>query len=194
MITVTLDDTEVRRLLRRLSERVSDLRPALSDIGEALVVSTKRRFADSQGPDGRAWEPLSEVTLARYAEERIGRAVAGARSRAARKEGATDASIYRAGAKAEERATKRLATAPGRRPLVGESKRLSREIVYQVGPGQVEIGSAMIQAAVMQFGARARSFTGGRNPWGDIPARPFIGASDADIEALGRILSDHLDA
>ena len=38
----------------------------------------------------------------------------------------------------------------------------------------------MAYAAVHQYGAAKHSFTGGKTPWGDIPARPFLGLSTDD--------------
>lgn len=72
------------------------------------------------------------------------------------------------------------------RPLFGPSGRLSSEIFYETGPGgaSVEIGSNLIYAAVMQFGAGQGAFgttsRGGPIPWGPIPARPFLGVSEED--------------
>lgn len=72
------------------------------------------------------------------------------------------------------------------RPLFGPSGRLSSEIFYEVGSegSSVEIGSSLIYAAVMQFGAAQGAFgttsRGGPIPWGPIPARPFLGVSEED--------------
>lgn len=70
------------------------------------------------------------------------------------------------------------------RPLYGPSGALSQQIFYEAGPDQVEIGSNRIYAAVMQFGAAKGAFgttsRGGPIPWGNIPARPFLGLSDED--------------
>ncbi|MBL4751465.1 MAG: phage virion morphogenesis protein [Amylibacter sp.] len=70
------------------------------------------------------------------------------------------------------------------RPLFGPTKRLSSEINYQTTESRVEWGSNLIQAAVMHFGAGKGEFGTGANgqalPWGNIPARPFIGISDED--------------
>lgn len=80
-------------------------------------------------------------------------------------------------------------TAPG----IGESRQLATRWQYElIGRDAVAIGSPMIQAGVFQFGASARSFTGGRTPWGDIPARPMLGVSDADAEDILAILREHL--
>lgn len=70
------------------------------------------------------------------------------------------------------------------RPLFGPSGALSQQIFYEAGPDHVEIGSNRIYAAVMQFGAAKGAFgstsRGGPIPWGNIPARPFLGISDED--------------
>lgn len=70
------------------------------------------------------------------------------------------------------------------RPLFGPSGALSSIIFHEAGPDQVEWGSPMIYAAVQQFGARKGQFgsmsNGASIPWGDIPARPFLGISPED--------------
>lgn len=61
------------------------------------------------------------------------------------------------------------------------------QIYRQSGPDFAEIGSNAIQAAVMQFGAAKGAFGSGGGqsvPWGDIPARPFLGFADDDRAAL----------
>ena len=64
-------------------------------------------------------------------------------------------------------------------PLIGESRQLSRTINWQLlRPGAVAVGSPMVYSGVQQFGADKASR--GRGPWGAIPARPFLGLSEAD--------------
>ncbi len=70
MPSIEVDDREVTEALRRLQRRLTDLRPALQDIGETLVHTTRRRFATGTGPDGRPWKPLSPVTVARKGHDR----------------------------------------------------------------------------------------------------------------------------
>lgn len=79
-------------------------------------------------------------------------------------------------------------TAPG----IGESRQLSTQWFAEVGDESVLIGSPMIQAGVFHFGAEARSFTGGKTPWGDIPARPVLGVSDDDGDDIVAILREYL--
>jgi phage virion morphogenesis protein len=84
------------------------------------------------------------------------------------------------------------------RPLFGPSGRLSSEIFYEVGPGggSVEVGSNLIYAAVMQFGAAQGAFgatsRGGPIPWGPIPARPFLGVSEEDRTNILATIDDWL--
>lgn len=53
---------EVSRRLSRLAERMGDPTPALNEVGEALLNSTRERFRSRKAPDGTPWAPLSEAT------------------------------------------------------------------------------------------------------------------------------------
>lgn len=83
------------------------------------------------------------------------------------------------------------------RPLIGETGRLGREISYQAGPQSVEVGSNLIYAAVQQFGAAQGAFgrtaRGGPIPWGNIPARPYLGLSPEDEIAIIATVDDWLN-
>lgn len=85
------------------------------------------------------------------------------------------------------------------RPLIGPSKTLSSRQVHSfgVGDGKVSWGTNLTQAAVMQFGAAKGTFgtaaNGSSIPWGDIPARPFIGIGEDDISEIVRLAEEHLD-
>ncbi|MEQ3671482.1 MAG: phage virion morphogenesis protein [Pseudophaeobacter sp.] len=61
----------------------------------------------------------------------------------------------------------------------------------------VEYGSNAIQSAVMQFGAAKGAFgtasNGSSIPWGNIPARPFIGISEEDETNLALELEEWLE-
>ena len=63
---IELDDEVLRRTLRELPERATNLAPALKDIGEHLQESTDRRFDRRESPDGTPWDPVSE----RYARRK----------------------------------------------------------------------------------------------------------------------------
>ena len=81
------------------------------------------------------------------------------------------------------------------RPLIRDGT-LAEQIFHQAGPDSVEWGSNLIQAAVMQFGAAQGAFgktsRGGPIPWGNIPARPYIGVSDEDETMIAETLTDWL--
>jgi phage virion morphogenesis protein len=74
--------------------------------------------------------------------------------------------------------------------------RLRGTLDYQADKDQVRIGTPSIYGATHQFGAAKGAF--GRTrfgvpiPWGDIPARPFLGLSSDDEQELLDILNDHL--
>ncbi len=84
-------------------------------------------------------------------------------------------------------------------PLTGETGTLMSQINYQLlDDVTLRVGSPEDYAAVQQFGAEQGAF--GRNrrnapiPWGDIPARPFLGVSESDeetiLDAFARYLRD----
>ncbi len=64
-IVVDYDDTEVTRMLQRLIDAGGNPRPALLEIGEELVESTKKRFETQTGPDGTPWERNATSTIKR---------------------------------------------------------------------------------------------------------------------------------
>ena len=84
------------------------------------------------------------------------------------------------------------------RPLFGPTGLLSQQFSYTAAPDSVEWGSNRIYAAVMQSGAGKGAFgttsRGSPIPWGNIPARPYLGVSDEDETQLVRIISDYLQS
>ena len=64
---------------------------------------------------------------------------------------------------------------------------LRNSIEYFAGPGEVEIGTSTIYAAIHQSGGLT-----GRGHSVDMPARPFLGMSDQDADNVVAILSDYL--
>ncbi|GAB4481864.1 MAG: phage virion morphogenesis protein [Burkholderiaceae bacterium] len=172
MIRIDIDDRAVLRVLSDLLRRVSDPAPALRDIGEYLVASTRRRFGAGLAPDGTPWAPNSPVTIMRH----LGKYGGSFRRRGG---GLTKKGAARAAAK---------------RPLIGETRRLSSEIAYRLIPRGVEVGSSLVYSAVQQLGARRGQFgrtrRGAPIPWGDIPARPFLGISTQDRDRIIAIIAD----
>jgi phage gpG-like protein len=175
-IRIEVDSRPVLQALQRLVASVGNPAPVLNEIGEALVETTKRRFDTSTGPGGERWAPNAETTLLRYLNAFKG-------SRRKKDGGLTAKGAARLGAK---------------KPLIGETRSLSTTIAPVVNGAVLEIGSPMEYAGVQHFGAKRGTFGTTRHgapiPWGDIPARPFLGLSASDESMVLDILHDHLAA
>lgn len=82
-------------------------------------------------------------------------------------------------------------------PLIGPSKRLSSEIARFASQDGVEIGSSLEYSAVMQDGAKRGAFGKGPGkvtyPWGDIPARVWLGLSQEDETHIIDIADEFLE-
>lgn len=167
MITIQVDDKQVLDMLAELSRRMTNLQPAMKEIGEDIVESTKRRFDSSTSPDGTPWAANSSVTVARY----LGM-FAGSHKK--------DGTLSKRGA----------ARSAGKKPLIGETKTLQSTINYQLnGTSAVHIGSPKVYAAMHQFGGTKAQFP---HLWGNIPARPFLGLSAPDKANILDILGTYL--
>lgn len=66
-ITIDLDDAALQATLSKLAASVADPSPALSEIGEHLLTTTKARFGQGskRAPDGTPWARNAPVTIAR---------------------------------------------------------------------------------------------------------------------------------
>lgn len=144
MIDVHIDDRQIVAMLRRLQESTGNLTPALKEIGEHLLESTKHRFETSTAPDGSLWDANSPVTLDK----------------------------------------KR-----GSKPLIDSGTLMNYSINYDVIGDVLIVGSSSEYAAMQQFGGTKAEFP---YLWGDIPARPFLGISAEDNDAIVQIIQDHL--
>lgn len=152
MITIQINDEQVQAALNRVAASLSDMTPLMATLGERLRKSTQDRMQRGEQPDGAAFAPRSETTLKRY--EKAGESF-------------------------------------GPVPLF-KSGEMRQQLSYRPGPDYLELSSNAIQSAVMQFGAKQGAFGAfigkdkrGRDhfhsiPWGDIPARPFLGLSEQD--------------
>lgn len=81
---------------------------------------------------------------------------------------------------------------------LNRSGEMRQQLATEAESDYVRIGSNAIQAAVMQFGAAKGAFgktsRGGSIPWGNIPARPFLGVSDEDRSDFLAELEDYLES
>ena len=151
--------------LQGMLDRAKNFRPVLAEIGEDQTESTKRRFSTAKAPDGTPWAQNSATTIARYGDL------------FARKKDGT-------------RSKKTEAKIAGKKPLTGETRALATTINYQVlGDNEVGIGSPMVYAAMQQFGGKKSDFP---HLWGNIPARPFLGASEADKVNIADLVGSYM--
>lgn len=82
------------------------------------------------------------------------------------------------------------------RPLV-DSGEMVKDINYQSGPDFAEVIATGKQVRTMQYGAAKGAFgqtaSGRPLPWGDIPARPFMGLSQSDRDGISEALREWLE-
>ena len=79
--------------------------------------------------------------------------------------------------------------------ILTEHGHLGGDIVSQASAAEVLVGSPWIYAGPHQFGAEKGSFGsagGSPIPWGDIPAREFLGLSEADEDEVEVLVRDFL--
>jgi phage virion morphogenesis protein len=175
VIRIKINDTQLKAKLNGLVGRLQNPRAMLADIGEYMIMATKRRFTTGTAPDGTAWASNTPATLLAFGRRRRG------------------STSKRQGEKIKQGAGLLI----GKRPLIGESKRLGREIVADVSGTRVVVSSSLEQSRVMQYGARKGEFgktkRGASIPWGDIPARPYMGFSPEDEKQVLEIVREHLD-
>ena len=176
-IEIQINDHVAIAGLNALIARGSDISPLMSMLGEKLADSTMDRFATSTAPDGSPWAPNAHQAILQALNRNKG------------------SFSKRTGALTEKGKT----IAAGKKPLIGETKALSTTIHYQLlGRDTVVIGSSMEYAATQQFGAKQGAFgkskRGGPIPWGDIPARPFLGISAQDERTITSVINEYLAA
>lgn len=169
-IRIDIDAATVTAAVNRLLQLTGPggLVPAQREIGEALVDSTRQRFATSTAPDGSRWAPNTQTTYLQYLKGRSGTL-------------GKDGRLNKRGA----------GYAISKKPLIGKSQSLSTQIYYSIESGALVVGSPMVYAAMQHFGGRKAQH---KHLWGDIPARPFLGLSADDERDILDILTRHLGA
>lgn len=145
--TIEVRDEGVQNMLQTLQQRFGDLRPALMGIGSDMVNRVHRRFETSTAPDGTKWKPNAPATLAAFA-------------------GSLGSSYY---TKAGGLNKSGAAAVSGKKPLIGKSGDLSRQIGMTATAFSVTLFATPVYAAIHQFGGQA-----GRGNKVKIPARPFM--------------------
>jgi len=174
MFEIKMDSSRVEQALIQLKTKMTTGRRAvMSEIGEYLQDAVIQRFERSEGPDGQKWAANSESTIAGVLSQSKGNYK--------KKGGLTSKGQKRAGNK---------------KPLIGPTKQL-KNINYDATEDDVEVGSSRIYSRVQQFGAKQGEFgrtkRNGPIPWGDIPARSYLGFSDDDESMILDILKNYLE-
>ena len=167
-IKVEFNDSNIRPALEALHDAIGNTDPVLRQIGEYLVGSTKERFRTTTAPDGSQWEANTDTTLANYAAR-------------------FKTSFTKTG-KVSKKGRDRMAN---KKPGTGETRQLQTQIFYNVSNGELQVGSPLIYAGTFHFGARKGQYGKGA-PWGDVPAREFLGLSEADEREVLAIVQGYL--
>lgn len=147
---IEVQDKEVIAGLQRILERAEKLQPYLQAIGDGVVERSKSRFEIlpvGQSPDGTPWQLNAAATLG-ILEARLGKGYR-------KKDGSLNA-----------KGQKRMAS---KRPLIGETGDLRRQIVAIATDNEVTVKATMAYSAIHQFGGQA-----GRGRKVTIPARPYL--------------------
>lgn len=149
MLKIDFDYSPAEAALNRLVKTTTDIRPAFVEIGERLVEVSKQSFERSASPDGQAWVPNSPATIIAYLEKISG-------------------SFKKKDGKLSKKGIDRVIS---KKPLIGESRDLSRQFSYSADASSLVVRNTQIYAAIQQFGGTKSAFP---QLWGDIPARPFM--------------------
>lgn len=186
MLKIEFNDTPAQDALRHLMRAVVDTRPAMLEIGERLMEVSKRSFEISASPMGVPWVPNSPVTILAYLNKISGHFAAYTRLDN-KKEGSIRVGDKKGYFKKDGSLTKKSITLmANKKPLIGQSKDLSRQFSYVADAGSVTLSNSMAYAAMQQFGGSKAQFP---HLWGDIPARPFMpmdasGQADAAAQKI----------
>jgi phage virion morphogenesis protein len=152
--TVQVNDKAIQAKLSELATRATNLRPALTDIGEALRIQIDRYFASQIGPDGKPWAGNQLSTTQAYLRQRGGYS---------KKTGNINA---------RGRALKE-----SKKVLQGITGDLRRSIYWQANQTNLTLGSPKVYAAIHQYGGPFKA-------WAKtsliMPSRPFMPVDEND--------------
>lgn len=146
--SIQVNNKAVQAKLAEFGSKAASLRPALTDIGEALKIQIDRYFATQTGPDGQPWEANALSTTQAYVKQRGGYS---------KKTGNINA--------------KGKALLTSKKVLEGITKDLRRSIYWQASQTSLTLGSPKPYAAIHHLGGAFKA-------WGKtaltMPTRPFM--------------------
>lgn len=159
LITITHNLPAVEGDLKKLAQKIKNLRPAFKSIGEHLLLSTENRFDTSTDPDGNKWAPLKVRTYHQaYTAGNDGRKN---KRKTHTKRGKMTAAFQR--------------YLERKKILIG-SGQLKDSISPRATNTGLIVGTPKKYAAVHQLGGSA----GRKGKQFEMPARPFLGISKQD--------------
>ncbi len=138
------------------------LRQAALEIAEALTSSSIARFNQQRDPEGKPWKPLALATV---------------------QGGLTSRSFTKKGQIRKPAERKLL-----RRKILIQSAQLRNSISSRVKGTTIHVGTNKKYARVHQLGGEA----GRKTARVQVPARPFLGISDADQTVITRAVERHV--
>lgn len=194
VIRIEVDDHDIAGGIRRLVAAGADLTPVMAEIGDALMFSTQRRFDTKSGPDGRPWAPFAPSTLRRMpARRRPAELLRDSGRLASSLTAASDGTAVEVGTNV---------IYAGIHQFGGEIARPERQgsasfLIAREGAGRTKDGRRV--GSRLRF-ASARSRAKSKHTRDfvvpahtiRIPARPYLGLSEADKAEIVAILDQHL--
>ncbi|MDS4020666.1 MAG: phage virion morphogenesis protein [Candidatus Competibacter sp.] len=184
-IEITVDDAELNAALRRLQAKLGDLKPFFADVGEQLLNSTRERFRAQTAPDGAPWAPLSPAYAARKKKNKNKILTLDGRLRGTLTK-QVDQDSLRIGTPLAYGATHQFGARKGQ---FGAVVAQINAYVRRVKSRDVKQGRKTVAKGVAFVRAHSRKMI---VPWGNIPARPFLGLSDRDRADLLDALNEYL--
>ncbi len=176
-ISVNLTDTEAADRLRELVERMDRREGFYKVVGERLLASTKKRFAQERDPNGAPWTPLKPATI--KGRIRKGQNPAGI----LRARGYLAGSINKAATQDEVRIGSPSDYAAIHQ-LGGTIKKAARTAkIYRAENKDGTLGRRFVKAKLKK--ARATEVTIPAHSI-TIPSRPYIGISADDADGIYR--------
>lgn len=162
MIKITVDDREVRRMLKDLAGRVKDMRPVMRKIAGIMHDAVEENFEAEGRPK---WKSLSRATLEKGVK------------------------TYKKSGKhgREGTITKKSAERLMGRKILQDTGQLAASISPKYTKDSAMVGTNKVYAAIHHFGGDA-----GRGRKVTIPARPFLKLTDGDLEDIKEAVRGYL--
>ena len=163
---IEIDDKQARNAFQRMRQAGDDTTPLMQAIALFVRSITERAFDTQTSPEGKKWEPLSAVTW-----------------------------FFRQNPAARIDPLKRKKP-KYKGPILLNEGDLRGSIIAIGRKSEAIVGTGIKYAPTHQFGAKKGAFGTTRNgtpiPFGDIPARPFLGIGEKDIPALNKLITQHI--